>query len=129
MSQPPETFEKMIFSNPTEPETAKLVVCAIIPVYNEAANIAKVLQELQALPQKPNYTLEVLVVDGGSRDGTVEEASRLGVRVIQQRGRGYGAACFSGFEEASEAGILVYLDGDYSDPPAFIPVLLDKMLA
>jgi glycosyltransferase involved in cell wall biosynthesis len=81
------------------------------------------------LPENPNYTLEVLVVDGGSQDNTVAEAMRLGVRVIQQRGRGYGAACYTGFEEATEAGILVYLDGDYSDPPAAIPVLLDKMLA
>lgn len=128
MNQPPETFENLDFSSPLESQTTKLLVGVIIPVYNEAANIAKVLQEIQSLPQNPNYALEVLVVDGNSQDGTLAEAIRLGARVTQQRGRGYGAACYTGFEEAREAGILVYLDGDLSDPPTAIPVLLDKML-
>ncbi len=130
MTHPTKTFENedLNFPATSKPATAKLLVCAIIPVYNEVANIGRVLQELKSVPPAQTYRLEVLVVDGGSQDGTVEEAARLGVRVVRQRGRGYGAACFTGFEEASEAAILVFLDGDYSDPPAALPVLLDKML-
>ena len=113
----------------TEMGINSLHVCVIIPVYNEVNNIGSVLQEIKDLPVNPGLRLEVRVVDGGSKDGTTTEAERWGARVVQQRGRGYGAACFTGFEESPEAAILVFLDGDYSDPPAAIPGLLNKMLA
>lgn len=113
----------MDFSNPT------LKICLIIPVYNEVENIDRVLKEAQALPPNPAYNLEIIVVDGGSQDGTAEAAAELGVRVVRQRGKGYGAACYTGFEEAPTANILLYLDGDYSDPPASVAPLLEKMLA
>ncbi len=109
-------------------ETAGPLVAVIIPVYNEVANIGRVLQEIKELPPDPAYRLEVIVVDGGSQDGTSQEAERLGVLVVRQRGQGYGAACFTGFEESTRANILVFLDGDYSDPPASIPLLLNKVL-
>lgn len=105
-----------------------LQVCLIIPVYNEVENIERVIKEVKAIPANPTYNLEILVVDGGSKDGTVEAAKQAGARVVQQRGRGYGAACYTGFEEASFADILVYLDGDYSDPPAAVPLLLQTLL-
>jgi glycosyltransferase involved in cell wall biosynthesis len=104
-------------------------VGVIIPVYNEVENIELVLREIKSLPANPAYRLDIVVVDGGSTDGTVEVANQTGVRVVRQRGRGYGAACYTGFEEAASAQILIFLDGDYSDPPAAIPVLLEKMLA
>ncbi len=105
-------------------------VCLIIPTYNEAENIGRVVQEALALPPHPAYILEILVVDGNSRDGTGEVAAQAGAKVVAQRhGRGYGAACYTGFEEATSADILLYLDGDYSDPPGCIPALLENMLA
>ncbi len=103
-------------------------VCLIIPVYNEAETIGLVLKEALALPPNPAYTLEILVIDGGSKDGTTEIVAALGVRVVRQRGKGYGAACFTGYEEAHNAAILLYLDGDYSDPPLAADLLLTKML-
>jgi len=110
------------------PNEPALQVCLIIPVYNEVENIGQVIIEALALPANPAYNLEILVVDGGSRDGTVEVAERAGVRVVPQRGRGYGAACYTGFQAATHADILVYLDGDYSDPPTAVAILLDTML-
>jgi glycosyltransferase involved in cell wall biosynthesis len=109
--------------------SAQLKVRVIIPVYNEIATITMVLEELKQLAPDPEFNLAVLVVDGGSRDGTVEEVRRLGVEVVQQRGRGYGAACYTGFEESPDCNILVFLDGDFSDPPLTIPVILQKMLS
>ncbi len=103
--------------------------CVIVPVYNEIENIGRVIQEIKSLPANPAYQLDILVVDGGSTDGTVQAMQEAGVPVVQQRGRGYGAACYTGFEEATSAQILIFLDGDYSDPPAAIPALLEKMLA
>ncbi len=113
---------------PNEAPIYSAQVRVIIPVYNEFATISRVLEEIMDLVPAPEFTLAVLVVDGGSQDGTVEEVRRLGVEVVQQRGRGYGAACYTGFEESPVSDILVFLDGDFSDPPGTIPVLLQKML-
>ncbi|MBN9389130.1 MAG: glycosyltransferase family 2 protein [Chloroflexi bacterium] len=104
-----------------------LTVSVIIPVYNEVTNIARVIGEIKALPPDPAYTLEILVVDGGSKDGTVEAARSAGARVLPQKERGYGAACYTGFE-ASTTEIVVFLDGDYSDPPASLPALLAPLV-
>ncbi len=105
-------------------------VCLIIPVYNEVENIAVVIEEIKALADDERYTLQIMVVDGGSKDGTTEAARQTGAEVVRQRGKGYGSACFTGFEEAvqQKADILVYLDGDYSDPPASVPALLQPLL-
>lgn len=107
--------------------TAPLSVSIIIPVYNEVANIGRVIEEIRAVPPDPVYSLEIIVVDGGSKDGTPEAARAAGARVVPQKQRGYGAACFTGFE-ASTAEVLVFLDGDYSDPPAALPALLAPLL-
>lgn len=93
-------------------------VAVIIPVYNEAEAIGRLLSEL---PE--GAAGEVLVVDGGSSDGTQEIAQASGATVLRQRGRGYGAACLTG-AEAAESETLVFLDGDYSDPPGQIARLL-----
>ncbi len=107
----------------------KIEVSLIIPVYNEVTNIGRVIAEARALPSDERYSLEILVVDGGSSDGTTHAAVEAGARVVQQRGRGYGAACYTGFEEAPTAALLIYLDGDYSDPPGAIPALLEPLLS
>lgn len=93
-------------------------VAVIIPVWNEARAIGKVLAELP-----PGVVDQVLVVDGGSSDGTQEIARSAGATVLPQEGRGYGAACLTG-ARAADADILVFLDGDYSDPPSQIKRLL-----
>lgn len=113
-------------SQPAKP-SAPLTVSIIIPVYNEVANIGRVLAEIRALPPDSRCLLEIIVVDGGSQDGTEAAARVAGARVVPQQGRGYGAACFTGFE-ASAAEIVVFLDGDYSDPPAALPDLLSPLL-
>jgi glycosyltransferase involved in cell wall biosynthesis len=98
-------------------------VTVVIPVFNEAAAIGRVLAELPA-----GLADEVLVVDGGSSDGTPEVARAMGATVLRQRGRGYGAACLTGALAAS-AEALVFLDGDYSDPPAQVGRVLAPLRA
>jgi glycosyltransferase involved in cell wall biosynthesis len=99
-------------------------VVLIIPVWNEEEVIGRVLAEVP-----PGSVDRVIVVDGGSRDRTIEIARVAGATVITQRRRGYGAACAEGAAAASEAEFLVFLDGDYSDPPALIPALLAPLQA
>ena len=101
-----------------------MAVALVIPVWNEEAAIGRVLAEVP-----PGAVEQVIVVDGGSRDGTVERARAAGATVVHQRRRGYGAACAEGVVAAGAVEVLVFLDGDYSDPPACIPDLLAPLRA
>ncbi len=97
-------------------------VIAIIPVWNEAEVIGRVLAEVP-----PDVIDRVVVVDGGSTDGTREVAAQHSAEVVQQRRAGYGAACAEGVRVAG-AGVLVFFDGDYSDPPSEAPRIVGPIL-
>jgi glycosyltransferase involved in cell wall biosynthesis len=94
-------------------------VSVIIPTHNEAQAIELVLADLPS-----DLTTEVIVVDSNSNDGTAEVAARLGARVIKEPRRGYGRACLTGLAEAKSPDVVVFLDGDYSDRPSELPILL-----
>ncbi len=98
-------------------------VSVVIPTHNEAQSIGRVLADLPA-----DVVTEVLVVDSNSTDGTPEIASRMGARILREPRRGYGRACLTGLAEASSPDIVVFLDGDYSDRPAELPLLLAPIL-
>ena len=94
-------------------------VSIVIPTHNEAAAIGRVLADLPR-----HLVTEILVVDSNSTDGTPEIAANMGARVLQEPQRGYGRACLTGLASATAPDIVVFLDGDYSDRPAELPVLL-----
>ena len=94
-------------------------VSVIIPTHNEAQAIERVLADLPS-----DLTTEVIVVDSNSNDGTPEIAAKMGARVIQESRRGYGRACLTGLAAASSPDVVVFLDGDYSDRPSELPILL-----
>ena len=94
-------------------------VSVIIPTRNEALAIERVLADLPS-----DLTTEVIVVDGSSNDGTPEIAARMGARVVQEPRRGYGRACLTGLAMANSPDVVVFLDGDYSDRPSELPLLL-----
>ena len=94
-------------------------VSVIIPTHNEAQAIARVLADLPS-----DLTTEVIVVDSNSNDGTPEIAAKMGARVIQEPRRGYGQACLTGLAAANSPDVVVFLDGDYSDRPSELPILL-----
>jgi glycosyltransferase involved in cell wall biosynthesis len=98
-------------------------VSVIIPTHNEAQAIAHVLADLPS-----DLVTEVIVVDSNSNDGTPEIAARMGARVIQEPRRGYGRACLTGLATANSPDIVVFLDGDYSDRPSELPILLGPIL-
>ena len=86
----------------------------IIPAYNEAAAIAKVIAEL------PAQVNEVVVVDNNSTDSTASIAKAAGATVLSEKRKGYGYACLKGldyFRKNTPPEIVVFLDGDYSDYP------------
>jgi glycosyltransferase involved in cell wall biosynthesis len=98
-------------------------ISVIIPALDEEEPIAGVVRECLAtgLPS------EVIVVDNGSTDRTAECAHEAGARVVTAP-RGYGRACAAGVRALSpECDIVVFLDGDGSDVPAFMNQLVDPV--
>lgn len=102
-------------------------VCSVIPALNEAPAIARVVAGLLT---QPGVTFaRVIVVDNGSTDGTGPLAAAAGATVVREERRGYGRACLAGVRAATEADIVVLLDGDAADDPADLPALLAPLLA
>jgi glycosyltransferase involved in cell wall biosynthesis len=96
------------------------IVSAVIPCVDEEDAIATVVAGVLAC-----RVSEVIVVDGCSRDHTVERAKAAGARVVIEPRHGYGRAIQVGVAAARrEADILLFLDGDGSDPLEFIPELI-----
>ena len=94
-------------------------VSVIIPTHNEAQAIGRVLADLPA-----DLVNEVIVVDSNSTDGTPDIARSMGARVLHEPRRGYGRACLTGLANTESPDVVVFLDGDYSDRPSELPLLL-----
>jgi glycosyltransferase involved in cell wall biosynthesis len=98
-------------------------VSVIIPTHNEAQAIGRVLADLPS-----HLVTEVIVVDSNSTDGTPDLARSMGAQVIQEPRRGYGRACLTGLANTENPDVVVFLDGDYSDRPAELPVILAPII-
>lgn len=94
----------------------------VIPARNEADNLRELLPKLHGVLHALGVVAEVLVVDGGSEDGTAEVVRNGGGRLITQSHRGYGNALKEGFQAAGGA-YLITMDADLSHEPAFIAKL------
>ncbi len=93
----------------------KVTVC--IPTRNEELNLPEVIEAVRP------YAYEVLVVDGHSRDRTVQIAQELGARVVFDGGKGKGDGIRTGIREA-QGDIIVFIDADGSHCPEDIPALV-----
>jgi len=94
----------------------------IIPTLNEEEGIAKVIC---SIPEKIRKQSEIIVVDA-SNDYTPIIAERLGARVIKVKEKGKGRQMRIGVKK-SKGEILIFLDGDGTHPPQYIPKLLKKL--
>ncbi len=94
-------------------------VAVIVPAWNERENLELLLPALREVIADLGVTAEIVVVDGGSRDGTREAAERRGARVVLQQERGYGGALLAGFA-ATTAPYIVTMDADLSHRPVFL---------
>ena len=98
----------------------------IIPMLNEERSIGLVLDDLPSVK-------EVIVVDNGSTDDGPAIAESKGATVIREPQRGYGKACLTGIAQVSqsvtdpESTIVAFIDGDYSDHPDELPVLISRI--
>lgn len=100
-----------------------LKIAAIIPALNEELAIGRVVREI------PNLVSKTIVVDNGSTDRTAVQAREVGAHVVHEGRKGYGYACLRGMEEAGDTDVLVFLDGDYSDFPAEMGLLIKPIAA
>jgi len=91
----------------------------LLPVLNERENLESLLPRIRAVLDGIGCSAEIVVVDGGSRDGTPDAAVAHGAAVIRQTLNGYGGALREGFAAARGTYILT-LDADLSHDPDFI---------
>lgn len=102
----------------------------LIPALNEEGNIGELIARCRAVLEElglsagsaPDARVQILVVDGGSSDRTVEEAREAGARTIEQVGPGYGGALRTGFASSPSRYVLT-MDSDLSHEPEFIAQL------
>lgn len=103
----------------------------MLPTYNEAGNLPRMLDSLSSLPIK----LKVVIVDDASPDGTGEIASSAAERndnihvVRRTNERGLGTAYLTGFRHALAAGAdaVLTMDCDFSHDPVTIPALVKEI--
>ncbi len=105
-------------------------ISVVVPVRNEAGNIAPLVAEIAAALAAENF--ELIYVNDGSSDGTAAELSKLKAQypwlrqIRHAQSCGQSAAVRSGVA-AARAPIVVTLDGDGQNDPAFIPRLIDQL--
>lgn len=102
-------------------------IYVVIPAFDEERSIGKVVS---AIPRE--LVTEIIVVNNASADGTAEAARGAGATVLDEPGRGYGAACLKGISYCEKAlpypEIIVFLDGDYSDFPEEMRALVQPII-
>jgi len=112
--------------------TRGLDLSVIVPVYNEEKNLRQLYGEITAACDKLNRTYEIILIDDGSRDGSLAvlraiQATDARVRVFRLRKNfGQTAALSAGFDNA-RGEIIVTLDSDLENDPNDIGPLLQKI--
>lgn len=107
-------------------------ISVVIPVYNEEDNVAESYYEVTGVLSAMGRPYEVIFVDDGSKDATVQNLLAVGgndpaLRLIQfRRNFGQTAAMAAGFDH-SKYDIVVTLDGDLQNDPAEIPQMVEKL--
>lgn len=103
--------------------SAALRTTIVIPAHNEEQSIGLVLDEI---PRE--HAQEVIVVDNASSDDTARVAAAHGATVVSEPRPGYGSACLRGIAETrDDVDVVVILDGDHSDFPEDLPLLLEPI--
>ena len=94
----------------------------VVPALNEEESLGYVLEAVDM-----DLLSEIILVDGGSSDRTIDIAREYGARVVQEPRRGYGRACATGVAHA-QGEIVIFLDADGADDPSQIPNLITPII-
>lgn len=100
----------------------------VVPLYNEEGNVAELYRKIYEAVQKIGRPFEIIFVDDGSKDGTLEAARGLSpLKLIAFRKNFGQTAAFDAGFKAALGEIIITLDGDLQNDPADIPLLLAEM--
>lgn len=107
----------------------------IVPTYNEAENVLRLTEEIFRQPLPPGQSLDVLVVDDASPDGTGDIVARAAesderIHLLRREGKlGLGTAYLAGFRYGLDGGFdrVLTMDCDFSHHPRYLPDLLAGM--
>ncbi len=107
-------------------------VSVIVPIFNEFDNVKPMYAELVDALEAQHRPFEIVFVDDGSRDGTVQNLRQIAEQdhriklVLLRRNYGQTAAMHAGIQHAT-GEFLVTIDGDLQNDPGDIPMMLDKL--
>ncbi len=112
------------------------MIFILLPAYNEEAGLEMLVSRLKATIETMRTGYELIVINDGSTDNTLEIAHRLSATLPLQvidhgRNRGLGEALKSGFSKAGQLSqpqdIIITMDADNTHPPDLIPTLVEKI--
>lgn len=103
-------------------------ISIVVPIYNEKDNVENLHKEIVSAVEKSKLKAEIIFIDDGSSDGTVEIAKKLKPLklIVFRRNFGQTAAMDAGIK-AVTGEVVVTMDGDLQNDPSDIPALLDKI--
>ena len=107
-------------------------ISLLVPVYNSANIMPKLLQAIEAERNAHNWDLELIMVDDGSKDGSFEQMRKLSQEYPYIRGfrhsRNFGqqAALMTGLSHMS-GDVVAIIDDDLQDPPSLLQQFFDKI--
>jgi glycosyltransferase involved in cell wall biosynthesis len=102
----------------------------VLPVYNERENLAPLIEEIGAALRGVSH--EIVAVDDGSADGSLQELERLSashatLRVVALEANAGQSAAFTAGFDAARGDVVVTMDADGQNDPADVPALLDEL--
>ncbi|HDQ71791.1 MAG TPA: glycosyltransferase [Chloroflexi bacterium] len=126
-----------IANHPQKPSTdtrSTSTVSIVLPIYNEAEALPGLIREITAVFREMDRSYEIIAVDDGSTDGSLDvlrqlQAEEPRLRIVQfRRNFGQTAAFAAGFDYA-RGGVIVTMDADGQQDPADVPRMLEVMEA
>ena len=106
----------------------KIITC--IPAYNEENTLGSVIKDIKAVMDKSNYNYQILVLNDGSEDKTIETAKKAGAVVVSnKRNLGLAETFKKEMEECIKlkADVIVHTDADGQYPSKYIPEMIKKV--
>lgn len=117
-------------------ETNTPYLSIVVPAYNEAESLPVLIEKIQDVLNKHNYTAEIIFVNDGSTDGTDKvlediklehKTDNMQIHIIHfRRNRGKAAGLMAGFE-AVRGEVVITMDADLQDDPTEIPKMLEQL--